>query len=132
MVKLSYLILEDCTTFCWSVFLKEMSELKDLIFTLTDLKIAGTDIEFIRCVDSGKPSYDCCANEYNINFELPGPRFPQHNGKVERKFQTFYGRISAKLNNTRLKYSKRFGVQEPFQHYFDKNEGGVPLSAISR
>jgi hypothetical protein len=86
MVELSYLILEDYTNFCWSVFLKEMSELKDLIFTLlTDLKIAGTDIKFIRCDGSGKPSYDCCANEYNINFELPGPRFPQRNGKVERE-----------------------------------------------
>jgi hypothetical protein len=30
---------------------------------------------------------------FGVKFEFSGPRTPQRNGKVERKFQTFYGRI---------------------------------------
>jgi hypothetical protein len=30
---------------------------------------------------------------FGVKFEFPGPRTPQRNGKVERKFQTFYVRI---------------------------------------
>jgi hypothetical protein len=30
---------------------------------------------------------------FGIKFEFLGPRTPQRNGKVERKFQKIYGRI---------------------------------------
>ena len=46
----------------------------------------------------------------NIIFEFSGPRTPQRNGKVERKFQTFYGRIRATLNCAGLKDRVRHGV----------------------
>jgi hypothetical protein len=46
----------------------------------------------------------------NIKFEFSGPRTPQRNGKVERKFQTFYGRIRASLNCAELKDELRSGV----------------------
>jgi hypothetical protein len=39
-----------------------------------------------------------------------GPRTSQRNGKVERKFQTFFGRIRAILNNARLEEGLRSGV----------------------
>ena len=45
-----------------------------------------------------------------IKFEFSGPRTPQRNGKVERKFQTFYGRIRATLNSAGLKEKLRSGV----------------------
>jgi hypothetical protein len=35
---------------------------------------------------------------FGIKFEFSGPKTPQRNGKVERKFQTLYGRIWAMLN----------------------------------
>jgi hypothetical protein len=73
-----------------------------MLTILTDLTISGIDAKFISCDDSGenKSIYGSCrANGHRINFEFSGPRTPQHNGKVERKFQTFYGRIRAILNN---------------------------------
>jgi hypothetical protein len=39
---------------------------------------------------------------FGIKFEFLGPRTPQRNGKVERKFQTLYGRIWAMLNGVNL------------------------------
>ena len=45
-----------------------------------------------------------------IKFEFSGPRTPQQNGKVERKFRTFYGRIRATLNNSGLEESVRSGL----------------------
>jgi hypothetical protein len=64
--------------------LKTKGNLKVKVMTLlTDLKIAGVEVRFIRCDDSGEG--------YGIKFEFSGPRTPQRNGKVERKFQTFLG-----------------------------------------
>eukprot|EP00980_Cylindrotheca_fusiformis_P026314 scaffold15815_cov96-Cylindrotheca_fusiformis.AAC.1 len=31
----------------------------------------------------------------HLKFEYTAPNTPQHNGKVERKFATFYGRVRA-------------------------------------
>jgi hypothetical protein len=39
---------------------------------------------------------------FGIKFEFSGPRTPQRNGKVERKFQTLHGRIRAVLNGADL------------------------------
>jgi hypothetical protein len=47
---------------------------------------------------------------FGIKFEFSGPRTPQRNGKVERKFQTFFGRIRAMLNSAGLKDQLRLGV----------------------
>ena len=80
---------------------------------LTDLKIASVDVKIIRCDDAGenKAFYEECRSKgMNIRFEFSGPRTPQRNGKVERKFQTFYGRIRAMLNCAGLKDHLRNGV----------------------
>jgi hypothetical protein len=45
-----------------------------------------------------------------IKFEFSGPRTPQRNRKVERKFQTFYGRVIATLNYGGIKDRVRTGV----------------------
>ena len=90
------------------------SDLKVKVMTLlTNLKIAGVDIKFIRCDDSGenKTLFEECRSKcYGIKFEFSGPRTPQRNGKVERKFQTFFGRIRAMLNSAGLKVHLRSGV----------------------
>jgi hypothetical protein len=80
---------------------------------LTDLKIAGVEVKFICCDDSGenKSFYDACQSKcYLITFEFSGPRTPQRNGKVERKFQTLYGRICAMLDDAGLEDDVRSGV----------------------
>jgi hypothetical protein len=45
-----------------------------------------------------------------IRFEYTGPQTPQRNGKVERKFQTLYGRIRAKLNDAGVDGDFREGL----------------------
>jgi hypothetical protein len=40
---------------------------------------------------------------FGTKFEFSGPRTPQTNGKVERKFQFFYGSICSVLNDAALK-----------------------------
>jgi hypothetical protein len=45
-----------------------------------------------------------------VNFEFYGPQTPQRNVKVERKSQTFFGRIKAMLNSAGVKDQLRSGV----------------------
>jgi Reverse transcriptase (RNA-dependent DNA polymerase) len=105
--KVWVLIVDDYTDYCWSLFLKEKRELKEkMIELLTDLKIAGINIKFICCDDSGENKAfqkECKSKALNIISEFLGPKTPPHNSKVERKFQTFYGRITATLKCTGLK-----------------------------
>jgi hypothetical protein len=94
--------------------LKAKSELKEkMMALLTDLKIVGINARFIRCDDSGENKAfltECKSKALNIIFAFLGPKTPQRNGKVERKFQTFYGRIRATLNFAGLKDRMRHGV----------------------
>jgi hypothetical protein len=49
------LVADDHTDYCWSLFLKAKSDLKGKFLTLlTDLKISGLNVKFIRCDDSGE------------------------------------------------------------------------------
>jgi hypothetical protein len=41
-------------------------------------------------------------NDFGAKFEFSGPRTPQRNGKVERKFQIFYGRFRSMFNGAGL------------------------------
>ena len=52
----------------------------------------------------------CWSTDYLIKFEFSGPRTTQRNGRVERKFQTLYGRIRAILNDAGLENEIRSGV----------------------
>ena len=77
---------------------------------LTDLKIAGVNVKCIRCDNAGenialKNYLDI--KTYGFKFEFSGPRTPQRNGKVERKFQTLYGRIRSMLNGAGLEGQMR-------------------------
>jgi hypothetical protein len=62
-------------------------------------------VKFIRCDDAGENmtmKNDPEIKSFGIKFEFSGPRTPQRNGKVERKFQTLYGRIRPMLNGAGL------------------------------
>jgi hypothetical protein len=102
------LIVDDNKDYIWSIFLKNK------MFTLlTDLKIYGMDVKSTHCDDSGenKSFYESCQeNGHNIKFEFSGPRTPQRNGKVERKFQTFYWGVIAIFNNGRIVDNLRTSV----------------------
>jgi transposase InsO family protein len=94
--------------------LKNKSDLKSKVLTLlSDLKVAGINVKYIRCDDSSenKALFEACQSQgYGVKFKFSGPRTPQQNGKVERKFQTFFGRIRAMLNSDGLKDHLRSGV----------------------
>jgi hypothetical protein len=100
------LIVDDYTDYCWSFILKNKLDLKVKIKTLlTDLKIANWNVRFIRCDDAGENmtiKNDPEIKSFGIKFEFSGPRTPQRNGKVDRKFQILYGRIRAMLNGANL------------------------------
>jgi hypothetical protein len=108
------LSVDDYSDYCWSIFLKNKSGLKSKVMTLsTDLKIAEINVKYIRCDDSGKNKalFEACqAQGYGVKFEFSGARTPQQNGRVERKFQTFFGRIRAMLNSAGLKDHLRSGI----------------------
>jgi hypothetical protein len=86
-VKFWALIVDDCTDNCWSFVVKNKSDLKGKVKTLlTDLKIAGINVKFIRCDNAGKNlsmKNDQDINSFGTKFEFSGPRTPQRNGKVE-------------------------------------------------
>jgi hypothetical protein len=72
---------------------------------LTDLKIANQIVRFIRCDNAGENmtmNNDPEIKSLGIKFKFSGPKSPQRNQKVERKFQTLYGRIRAMLNEDNL------------------------------
>jgi hypothetical protein len=80
---------------------------------LIDLKIAGINVKHIRCDDPGENKsllQACGAQGYDISFEFSDPRTPQQNDKVERMFQTFFGRIRAMLNGACFTEDLRSGV----------------------
>jgi hypothetical protein len=45
---------------------------------------------------------ECKEQNLEVKFEYSGTRTPQRNGKVERKFQTLYGRIRAMMNDSEV------------------------------
>jgi hypothetical protein len=104
--KFWVLIVNDYSDYCWSFIMKNKSDLKTRIKTLlTDLKIANRIVRFIRCDDAGENmtmKNDPEIKAFGIKFEFLSPRTPQRNGKVEKKFQTLYGRIRAMLNGAGL------------------------------
>jgi hypothetical protein len=71
------LLVDDYSDYCWSIFLKNKSNLKSKVMTLlTDLKIAEINVKYIRCYVSGedKALFDACqAQGYGVTFEFSGP-----------------------------------------------------------
>jgi hypothetical protein len=61
--------------------LRAKGDLKAKVTTLlTDLKIAGVKVKFIRCDDSGENKAlfeECRSKGFGIKFEFSGPRTPQ-------------------------------------------------------
>jgi transposase InsO family protein len=93
------LIVDDFSGYCWSYFLRAKPELKERILDLVkELK----NVKFLRLDDAGENfalEKLCKQQNVDVKFEFSAPRTPQRNGKVERKFQTLYGRIRAMFND---------------------------------
>ena len=107
------LTVDDCTDFCWSFFLKSKDELSDKIIELIKELKNGPEkitVEKIRCDGAGEnKDLEGKAKKDGLGliFEITARNTPQHNGRVERKFQTLYNRVCAMLNAARLTQSMR-------------------------
>jgi transposase InsO family protein len=111
------LILDEYTHFLWSYFLKSKNEqvqviVKHLIHITNEEKVK---VAFIRRDISGE-NHDL-QNQIKDNhpklfcqFEFTAPDSPQQNGKVERKFTTLFGRVSAMLNEAELNWPLRHAM----------------------
>jgi hypothetical protein len=53
---------------------------------------------------------ECQAQGLGIQFEYTAPGTPQHNGRVELKFATLYGRVRSMLNEANLGQTRRTGI----------------------
>ena len=110
------LIQDEFSDHVWSYFLKAKSELPDTVlkwiysfhkntkYTIKSFRLdnAGENKAFKNLIDT--------IPDLNIKFEFTAPNTPQHNGKVERKFATLYGKVRSMLNSARLSTCLRHGL----------------------
>ena len=91
----------------WSYLLQEKSELSEnMIHLIQHIINNGVTITHLRCDGAGENYAFQKASEeqqLGIHFEFTPISTPQHNGTVERSFQTLYNRIRAMLNGGGLK-----------------------------
>ena len=73
----------------------------------------GVKVQFIRCDNAGE-NHSCQQKAFNegmgLTFEFASRSTPQHNGRIERKFHTLYGRLNAMLNQAGLPKGIRKGI----------------------
>jgi hypothetical protein len=85
---------------------------------------------------------ECKLQNLAVKFEYSGPCTPQRNGKIERKFQTLYGRIRAMMNDSGIDGEFRDGLWAEYAStatYYDnliinkdKKESPIELMFKSR
>jgi hypothetical protein len=87
------LIVDECTDYCWSLLMNNKSDLKAKIHTLlTNLKIDSLNERKIKCDNAGKNftmKKNPVLKSLDAKFKFSGPRTPERNENVERKFQNF-------------------------------------------
>jgi hypothetical protein len=93
------LIINDHTICCWSFVLNNKSNLKGKVRSLLSelkLKVVGINIKLIQCDDNREKKSmmeDSGNKAFGIKFEFSGPAKLKRKCNVERKSQTFFGRI---------------------------------------
>ncbi len=99
------LAVDEATSMKWSFFLSTKSaQVPLLIGFIKTLKDQGKQIKFISRENAGK--HESLKKQVkheglNIKFECTARNTPQQNGKVERDFATFYGRIRSIMNGAK-------------------------------
>ena len=100
------LVVDEATKFKWSYYLRKKSDQVEVLTGLSKkLKNKGKTVKMIRCNNAGESKAlekECEKQGLGVEFEYTAPGTPQHNGKLERAFQTLYGRVRAMLNDTGL------------------------------
>ena len=95
------LVVDDCTDYCWSFFLKRKDDQCEILLQLfQETRNVGHLVKKIRCDNAGeniKFQKECVLKGWNVTFEFTSPSTPQQNGRVERKFATIYNSLRASL-----------------------------------
>jgi hypothetical protein len=99
------LIMDECTSFVWSYFMKTKYEQVSIIINyIRKLHIDHkVKVKYICCDSSGE-NHDIQnylrerSPKMRCKFELTAPHSLQHNGIIERMFATLYGSVRAILN----------------------------------
>jgi transposase InsO family protein len=92
--KFWLIILDDCSDYVWSYYLKQKSESKTKVMELIKwLKSRGTPVSYIRGDNSGENNSlhkSLKQQGLNIKFEYTAPGNLQQDGCVEQKFAIIY------------------------------------------
>jgi hypothetical protein len=102
------LIQDERTDHIWSIFLRNKSETADKMLEWLQMikNTMDINVQIIRCDNAGEnrklQEVIKVDPDLKIKFEFTAPNTPQQNGKIERKFQTLYGKVRAMLNWARL------------------------------
>ena len=91
----------------WSYFLKEKSETTEKVYELIRDLMAKHDrkVRFIRCDNAGENvslEKKLKREGMGIQMEYTARKTPEQNGRVERLFQTLFGRIRSCFNGARM------------------------------
>ena len=98
------LIIENSSNFTWSFFLKEKSNLADVIIGL--IKNLNNKYNLQDNKEESVAFDKACKQEgLGVVFEQTAPGTSQQNGHIERKFTTIFNWVCAMLNNG--KYNKK-------------------------
>ena len=125
--KFWLLVVDDATDCCFSFFLKKKSDVPETMVRMIKQLQSKENITVmtLRCDNAGenKTTDILCQDEkLGITFEYTAPDTPQHNGRVERKFATLYGRMRAMLNAAGLEATLRKGVWAECGNAATRNE----------
>ena len=97
--KFWLLVVDEFTNYCWSIFLKNKSNLPEAMMNWLNnfQREHKINVQHFRCDNSGEnkkfQELVKTKTKMNIVFEFTAPNTPQQNGKVERKFANLYGKI---------------------------------------
>jgi len=105
--KFWLLATDDATGMSWSYFLKEKSETTEKVYELIRDLMAKHDrkVRFIRCDNAGENvslEKKLKREGMGIQMEYTARKTPEQNGRVERLFQTLFGRIRSCFNGARM------------------------------
>ena len=84
-----------------------------MVNLIKHLEKLGIIVKYIRCDNAGEHltfKEDSIRKGMGLTFEFTSRSTPQHNGRVERKFQTLYNKGRAMLNYAGLPTSMRKGL----------------------
>ena len=101
------LVIDDSSNYVWRFFLKEKSDLADIMLGLIEnLKDKyNLQVQYLCCDDAGKNitfKKACKQEGLRVDFKYTAPGMPQQNGCIEWKFPSLFYCINSMFSGGRL------------------------------